>query len=375
MRPENDIPVASPALIGREREYVDDCMRSSWISSAGTYIERFEEAFAAVCGVQHGVACSSGTSAIHLAVKALAAGPGDEVIVPTLTFVASANPVVDCGALPVFVDSERDTWNLDPSRVAEAITPRTVGIVVVHLYGHPTNMGPIMELAERHGLWVVEDAAEAHGAEYMGRMVGSIGHAATFSFYGNKIITTGEGGMVLTDDDSLAAKMRILRGQGQDPERRYWFGVHGFNYRMTNVAAAIGLAQTERFDWHVERRRENASWYKELLSDNPLLDLSPEMDWARSTFWMTSALVSADAACDRDALISTLAAEGIETRPFFHPMHTLPMYRDGAASGDFPVADDLALRGINLPSGALLSRHDVERVCCAISTAVGKANR
>lgn len=364
------IPVAAPALVGREREYVDDCLASSWISSAGDYIERFEEAFAAICAVPHGIACSSGTSAIHTALLALGAGPGDEVIVPTLTFVASANPVVDCEATPVFVDAEPATWNLDPDRIAAAVTPRTTGILVVHLYGHPADMDPILEIAERHGLWVLEDAAEAHGAHYRDRVVGSIGHAAAFSFYGNKIITTGEGGMVVTADAQLAERARLLRGQGQDPARRYWFPRHGFNYRMTNVAAAIGLAQTERFAWHLGRRREIAGWYRERLGATAALSLSPELEWARSAFWMTCATVAPEAACDRDGLMAALHAAGIETRPFFTPMHALPLYRDVAAGHSFPVADDLAARGLNLPSGALLTRAEIDRVCDAVLAAL-----
>ena len=214
------IPVAAPSLVGNERAYVLDCLESPWISSAGSYLERFEAACADLCGVRHAMACANGTVALHAALLALGVGPGDEVIVPTLTYVASANAVAYCGATPVFVDSEPATWNLDPERLRACIGPRTKGIMVVHLYGHPVDMDPVLALAEEHGLFVLEDAAEAHGADYKGRRVGSIGHAATFSFFGNKIITTGEGGMVVTDDDALARRVRQLKGQGQDPERR-----------------------------------------------------------------------------------------------------------------------------------------------------------
>ena len=272
---ERRIPVAAPALVGREREYVLDCMDSTWISSSGRYLERFEAEFAEFCGVRHALACCNGTVAVHLALLAHGVGPGDEVIVPTLTYVASANPIVYCGGRPVFVDAEPRTWNMDPDLIEGAITPRTRGIVVVHLYGHPTDMDPILELADRHGLWVVEDAAEAHGATYKGRIAGSMGSISTFSFYGNKIITTGEGGMVVTDDDRLAARIRQFKGQGQDPTQRYWFPIVGFNYRMTNVAAAIGLAQLERVDWHLGRRREIAGWYREELGDQEGIALSP----------------------------------------------------------------------------------------------------
>jgi perosamine synthetase len=370
-QPTRRIPVAAPALVGREREYVLEAIDSTWISSSGQYIDRFEAAFAEVCGTRHGIACCNGTVAVHLALAALGIGPGDEVIVPTLTYVASANPVVYCGATPVFVDSEPETWNLDPVKVAEAITPRTKAIMVVHLYGHPADMDPILQLAAEHGLTVIEDAAEAHGALYKDRVVGSIGDVATFSFYGNKIITTGEGGMVVTDDDALAARMRQLRGQGQDPDRRYWFPLVGFNYRMTNVAAAIGLGQVERFDWHLERRRENAGWYRERLREHSSLQFSPEAAWARSSYWINCVVLGDDVEIERDAMMAALAERGIETRPFFYSMHTLPMYRDGAEGRSFPVADALSARGINLPSSAELSQEDVEYVCDALIELAG----
>ena len=248
-----------------------DCLDSTWISSSGKYIEQFEKAFAEFCGVKHAVTCCNGTVALHLALMALGTQPGDEVIVPTLTYIATANAVTYCGARPVFVDSEPETWNMDPSLIEEKITPRTKGIIVVHLYGHPADMDPIMSIARRHGLFVIEDAAEAHGAEYKGHRVGSIGDMSTFSFYGNKIITTGEGGMVVTNNDSLASKARQLKGQGSVPDQRYWFPIIGYNYRMTNVASAIGLAQLEKAEWHIERRREVARWYYEYLHNIAIL--------------------------------------------------------------------------------------------------------
>src|SRR3984957_615752 len=360
---ERRIPVAAPALVGREREYVLDCLDSTWISSSGRYLERFEAAFAEFCGVRHAVSCCNGTVAVHLALLAQGVGPGDEVIVPTLTYVATANPVVYCGAQPVFVDAEPRTWNMDPERVAEAITPRTRGIVVVHLYGHPVDMDPILALAERHGLWVIEDAAEAHGATYRGRIAGSMGSLATFSFYGNKIITSGEGGMVVCDDERLAAVVRQLHGQGQDPQRRYWFPMVGFNYRMTNIEAAIGLAQLERIDWHLSRRREVAGWYREELGGEEGIELSPEQPWARSSFWIMCAGLDEERFGPRDEITVSLGADGIETRPFFYPLHTLPMYSAANEGKTFPVADDLVRRGVTLPSSATLTRADVAYVC------------
>jgi perosamine synthetase len=360
------IPVAAPALVGREREYVLDCLDSTWISSSGKYLERFESSFAEFCGVRHAVSCCNGTVAVHLALMAHGVGPGDEVIVPTLTYVASANPVVYCGGQPVFVDAEPRTWNMDPERLAEAITPRTRGIVVVHLYGHPTDMDPILELAERHGLWVIEDAAEAHGATYRGRIAGSMGSLATFSFYGNKIITSGEGGMVVTDDERLATLVRQLHGQGQDPQRRYWFPMVGFNYRMTNIEAAIGLAQLERIDWHLARRREIAGWYREELGEVQGIVLSPEEPWAQSAFWIVCAVLDEARFGPRDATMAALAEAGVETRPFFYPLHTLPMYRESNVGRECPVAEDLGRRGVNLPSSATLTREDVEYVCAQL---------
>lgn len=363
------IPVAEPALVGREHEYVADCLATNWISSTGRYVTAFEEAFAEFCGVEHALSCSNGTVALHLALLAEDVGPGDEVIVPTLTYVATANCVRYCGATPVFVDSEPESWNLDPALLEDAITERTKGVVAVHLYGHPADMDPIIEIADRHGLWVIEDAAEAHGATYRDRIVGSLSTSAIFSFYGNKIITTGEGGMAVTNDPDRAARMRIFKGQGQDPERRYWFPVVGYNYRLTNVAAAIGLAQLERIDWHVDRRRENADWYREELAGLDWLQLSPELPWARNAYWMMCALLEPGAPTDRDTLAARLADEGVETRPFFYPLHTLPPYQDAAEDRSFPVAEDLAARGLNLPSSALLSREDIAYVASAIRRA------
>jgi perosamine synthetase len=366
------IPVAEPALVGNEREYVLDCLDSTWISSSGKYIDEFERSFADFCGVSHAISCSNGTVALHLALLALGIGPGDEVIVPTLTYVASANAVMYCGATPVIVDSEAESWNLDPACVAEAITARTKAIMAVHLYGHPADMDPLVDLARSRKIALVEDAAEAHGAHYRGRTVGSIGDVSTFSFYGNKIITTGEGGAVVTDDAALAGRIRMLRGQGQDPKQRYWFPVVGYNYRLTNLAAAIGLGQLERVDWHIERRREVASWYREFLGDNSRLTLSPELPWARSSFWISCAVLSDDVPSSRDDVMARLAEKGIETRPFFYPMHTLPMYEHlPSPAGGFPVAESLARRGINLPTSANLTRDDVHYVSEELASLLG----
>jgi perosamine synthetase len=356
------IPVAAPMFVGNEKAYVMDCLDSTWISSTGEYIDRFERAFAEFCGVKHALTCSNGTTALHLALMGLGVGPGDEVLVPTLTFVATANAVTFCGARPVFVDSEPDTWNMDPAALESKITERTRGIIAVHLFGHPADMKAIAPIARRHRLFLLEDGAQAHGGECDGRRIGSIGDVAAFSFYGNKIMTTGEGGMVVTDDDEMAGRMRQLKSQGADPGRRYWFPVVGYNYRMTNVAAAIGLAQLEKADWHLQRRREVAAWYREELRSAAGLVWQAEKAWARHVWWMFSVVVDGEAP-PRDEIMAHLRARRIETRPFVHPLHTLPPYRDASREEDFPVAERLGRRGINLPTWAGVTRDQVRYVC------------
>jgi perosamine synthetase len=369
------IPVAEPALPGNVQKYVLDCIESTWISSAGQYVDRFEAAFAEFCGVRHAMSCCNGTAALHLALLALGVGPGDEVIVPTLTYVATANAVTYCGATSVFVDSEVETWNMDPALIEAAITPRTRGIVVVHLYGHPVDMDPVLTLAKRHGLFVVEDAAEAHGAEYRGKRAGSLADIATFSFYGNKIITTGEGGMVTTADGDLARSVRQLKGQGMDPERRYWFPIVGYNYRMTNIAAAIGLAQMENAAWHLERRLAIAASYRERLRDVSGISWQREQPWAKHAWWMFTILLDEGAPVGRDQLMADLYERGIETRPVFYPIHSLPPYADPSRSEDFPVADGIAARGLNLPTSATLTEDDIEYVCGALQACLDSSAR
>jgi perosamine synthetase len=364
------LPVAAPMLVGKEREYVLDCLESSWVSSTGAYISRFEDAFAEFCGVRHAVSCTSGTTALHLALLALAVGPGDEIIVPTLTFAATANAVRYCGATPVLVDCDPDTWTMNPEQVAAKTSPRTVGIIVVHLFGHPGNMGAIQEIADRHGLFVLEDAAQAHGAEYRGRKAGSMGRLGAFSFFGNKIITTGEGGMVTTNEADLAARMRLLKSHGMDPNRRYWFPVIGYNYRMTNVAAAIGLAQLEKIDWHLARRREVVGWYRERLQDVPGISWQAEKEWARHVWWMFTIILDDRLSVERDEVMARLAASGIDTRPMAYPLHQLPPHQHFSQGETFPVSDRLARRGMSLPTSARMTREQVIRVCDRLEEAV-----
>lgn len=357
------IPVAAPVLVGNEKAYVMDCMESGWISSAGKYVEKFETAFAEFCGTKHAISCCNGTAALHLSLLALGVGPGDEVIVPTLTFVATANAVTYCGARPVFIDSEAETWTLDPALIEARITKRTRGIIAVHLYGHPAEMEALRKIARQHTLFLIEDAAEAHGALYQGQGVGALGDVAAFSFYGNKIIATGEGGMVVTDDDALACRAAQLRGQGQDSERRYWFPIIGYNYRMMNLPAAIGLAQLERAEWHVQRRAEVAAWYQEELQGMPHITWQAAKDWAKPAHWLFSIILNDAIPANRDAVMCYLEKRGIETRPLFYPMHVLPPYLEAAQGCAYPVADRLAQRGLSLPTWAGLTREDVSFVC------------
>lgn len=361
--------MAAPSIGEEEIANVMEAMRSGWISSRGAFIGQFEREFAAFCGVAHGVAVANGTVSLHLALVAAGVGAGDEVIVPSLTFVATANVVRYCGATPVLVDAEGDTWQLDPAALEARITPRTRAIIPVHLYGHPCDMDPILAVAGRHGLAVLEDAAEAHGAEYRGRRVGSLGAVGCFSFYGNKIITTGEGGMCVTDDGALADRLRLLRDHGMDPKRSYWHEVIGFNYRMTNLQAAVGVAQTRKLPGFIEKKRQIAHWYAEDLA--PLaragrLRLHPEAAWARNVYWMYSVILG-DTAPSLDVVRARLDDRGVDSRPFFHPVHTLPPYADGQR---LPVAERLASRGLNLPSGTGLEQADVQRVARALGEAL-----
>ncbi len=360
------IPVAAPQFLGNEKKYVADCMDSGWISSAGKYVETFENRFAEYCGVKHAVACCNGTVALHLALVALGVERDDEVIVPTLTFVATPNSVAYCGAKPVFVDSEPQTWNIDPDQIESRITPQTKGIIAVHLYGQPANMSKLKSIADRHGLFLLEDAAEAHGAEYQGKKIGSVGDAAAFSFYANKIITTGEGGMFVTDDDALARRARLFHGQGMDPNLRYWHPVIGFNYRMMNLPAAIGLAQLEQIDTQLEARQQIAHWYLERLDGLPGIKFQEKQTWANHVYWMFSVILENQHWAERSAVMEKLGEQGIETRPIFYPAHILPPYRNETESADCPVAEKLSACGISLPTWAGLTEKDIEYICFSL---------
>jgi len=363
------IAVAAPTLNGNEKRYVLECLETTWISSIGRFITEFERAFGRFCGVEHAIAVNNGTNALHLALVALGLKPGDEVIVPTLTYIATANVVTYCGAKPVLVDCDPRTLNMDPAAIAGKITTRTKGIIPVHLYGHPADMDPIISLAREHGLFVLEDAAEAHGAEYKGRRIGGLGNAAAFSFFGNKIITTGEGGMVTTNDSDLAAQLRLYRGQGLDPGRRYWHPVVGYNYRMTNIAAALGLAQLEQIKELMGARARLADWYRLKLDRlaNKLVVQAAE-SWTRPVLWMQVVMLRYGGEAERDSVMRKLDEAGIETRPVFYPMHLLPPYLEDATL--YPNATRCASRGINLPTHGNLTEADVERICQALEAAL-----
>jgi len=356
------IPIAEPCLGQEELDNVTEAVRSGWVSSRGKFITEFENEFAAFCGTKFGIATSNGTVALHLALAALDLGPGDEVIVPSLTFIATANAVHYTGAKPVFVDVSPENWQIDPEKIEETITEKTKAIIPVHLYGHPCKMGLIMEIARKHHLLVIEDAAEAHGAECAGKKAGSFGDVSCFSFYGNKIITTGEGGMCVTNDKELAGRMRVLRDHGMNPKRQYWHDLVGFNYRMTNLQAALGMAQVARIEEFIEKKRLIASWYADGLRD-PAQDgavvLHPEEGWAKCVYWMYSLLIKESFGLDRDALMAGLAEAGIGTRPFFYPITVMPPYKTEVR---FPVSEQLSREGINLPSAVTLEEDQVDYI-------------
>ncbi len=363
------IPVAAPDLGGNEERYAVEAIRSSWISSTGPYIQRFEAEWARLCESETALAVANGTVALHLALLALGAGPGDEVIVPSLTYVATANTVRYVGAEPVFVDVDPATWCLDPALLERSITPRTRGLIAVHLYGHPADMDAIDAIARRHGLWVVEDAAEAHLARYKDRAAGSLGTISTFSFYGNKMFTAGEGGAVTVSSPDLAARMRLLRGQGMDPERRYFFPIVGYNFRLTNLACAILCAQIERRDEITARRRQVYRWYEEALDGVPGIGLQPVAPWASPAPWLFCVTVeAAEYGRSRDELATLLSEAGIDTRPFFVPLHTLPPYQEESArrGDELPHTERLAASGLNLPTFGALTEGQVARIAGAI---------
>jgi perosamine synthetase len=367
------VPVNQPLLDGNERKYLLECLDSGWISSEGPFVERFEREFAARVARRHGVAVTNGTAGLEIAVAALGIQPGDEVILPAFTIISCAQAVVRAGAKPVLVDSDAVTWNMDVGQVEDRITPRTRAIMPVHIYGLPVDMAPLMALAERRGLAVIEDAAEMHGQTCRGRPCGSFGAASVFSFYPNKHVTTGEGGMVLTDDERVASRLRALRNLCFQPQRRFVHEELGWNLRMTNLQAALGVAQLERLDEHVARKRRMGARYTRLLEGTPGLQLPlASTPYAESVYWVYGVVLDERVSLDAAAMMARLAGRGIGTRPFFWPMHEQPVFtRRGWFAGErYPVAERLARRGFYLPSGMALTDDEIERAAAALKECV-----
>lgn len=359
------IPVNLPRLGTREKELLGECIDTGWISSEGPFVGEFEQRMAAHVGRDAAIAVSNGTAALDIAVEALGIGPGDEVIMPTFTIISCVHQVVRAGARPVFVDCDAATWNMRVDHVEQKISKRTRAILAVHIYGLPVDMDPLLELARQHGLRVIEDAAEVIGQTYKGRHCGSIGDASTFSFYPNKHITTGEGGMLLTDDPALAERARSKRNLCFQRKQRFVHDELGWNYRMTNMQAALGLAQLERIDATVQRKRAIGRFYNEALAGLPQLRLPlAKTDYAENIYWVYGVVLEDSCPADAAVIMEKLAAEGIGTRPFFWPLHEQPVLRDLGLAGNesFPIAESLARRGFYLPSGLGSDDDDFARV-------------
>lgn len=369
-------PVAEPDIGEREEELLLDAFRSGWISSLGEYIDKFEDDFAKFCESPHGVAVSNGTVALHLTLKALNIGPGDEVILPSLTFVATAAAVKHAGAEPVFVDCEADIGIINPAAVAHAVTNKTKAIIAVHLYGHPADMDALRAISEKGKIYLIEDAAEAHGSTYKKKRVGCLGDAAIFSFYGNKVMTTGEGGMVVTKNEKLNERLRFLRDHAMDANRRYWHPEVGYNYRITNLQAAIGVAQIERYDELSKKRNNLLSMYKDTNIEKRCgLQLNPRKEWANTCVWMITAVFDSSNQVDINLLQDKLKSLGVDSRPYFIPNHLMPPYQacrtvNAEGGKQLTVTNELSAMGINLPSSTNLLKSDVQYITDCIENAL-----
>jgi perosamine synthetase len=357
------IPVNRPILDGNEKKYLAECIDTGWISSEGPFVKKLEAGFCKLMGCAHGVAVSNGSAAIEVALAALRIGTGDEVILPSFTIISCASAVARAGAIPVVVDCQPDTWNLDPKLLAAKITGRTKAIMVVHIYGLPVDMDPVIELARRHGLFIIEDAAEQHGQTYKSRPVGSLGDIASVSFYPNKQITTGEGGMVLTNDKTLADRCRDLRNLCFDKERRFIHEELGWNFRMSNVQAAIGVAQLERIGQTLAKKRQIGGWYQQRLCGHPRLQLPRERtEYAENIYWVFGVVLDEAISFDADEAMARLKSKGVDSRHFFWPIHEQPVFRRKGwfTNERCPNAERIARRGLYLPSGVGLTEEEAE---------------
>ena len=363
------VPVNEPLLSGNEKKYLDQCIDTGWVSSDGPFVRELETKVAAEVGRRHGIAVCNGSAALDVAVTSLDLGTGDEVILPSHTIISCAAAIVRAGASPVLVDSDLRTWNMRSDEVARKITKRTKAIMVVHIYGLPVDLDPIVELASEHGLKIIEDASEMIGQTYRGRFCGSFGDVSTFSFYANKLVTTGEGGMVLVDDDGLADRARSLRNLCFQSSRRFVHEELGWNFRMSNLQAAVGLAQFERWNESVARKRAIGKRYNELLADVSQLQLPlPASDYAENIYWVYAVLLKESAGMDAAQAMHRLAEVGIGTRPFFWPMHEQPVFqRMGLFANEcYPAAERMGRRGFYLPSGMALTEEQIERTVRAL---------
>ena len=358
------IPVAEPLITTEDMEYAGQALASGWISSAGEFLDRFERRWAEICGMPYGIAVSNGTVALDVAVGLIDLKPGDEVIMPTFTIISAALAVIRAGGVPVLVDSHPTSWQMDAAQIEQKINSKTKAILVVHIYGHPADMDHIMELAARYDLKVIEDAAEVHGAEYKGRKCGGIGDISTFSFYANKLVTTGEGGMVLVRDEALAERARSLRNLCFQRGRRFYHEELGYNFRLTNIQAALGCSQLERLDDIVRRKRAIAHGYSVRLKDVAQVRLPSEEAWAKSVYWVYGLTLDETVPLDADTVLRRLADRQIEARPFFLGMHEQPVFiKMGLFKGErYAVAERLARRGFYIPSGLTLSEKQMDRV-------------
>jgi len=362
---KQNVPVNTPLLNGNEGKYLLECIETGWISSEGPFIKRFEEGIATRMQRKHGIAVANGTAAIDAAVEALGIGPGDEVIMPAFTIISCISQIVRNGAIPVLVDSDPHTWNMDVSQVEAKITSKTKAIMIVHIFGLPVDVEPLLDIARRHGLKVIEDAAEMHGQTYKGRPCGSFGDLSTFSFYPNKHITTGEGGMIVTNDDNLAEDCRSLRNLCFQAHKRFVHERLGWNLRMTNMQAALGVAQLERLDEFVERKRNIGHQYSTLLNGLKGVQLPlPRTDYAENIYWVFGLLIDETTGMDAETAMKQLAERGVGTRPFFCPMHQQPvLLRQGLFAGErYPVAERLYKQGFYIPSGMALTQGQIDYV-------------